>query len=188
MPIDIKHLRTDFIQVTHRITLQNVAQALGRLPKGVRMGWYVVVKLASGDFAVLHPAELIAVVDAQGQDILAWPLDQIPELLVPSESVDRQEMGFGQAKQERQVSSKRRLVVLENGQPIGLLTDELLGGIFGGSWTDMFSSSDSSEQIDLDIRYTCPKCKLTYSFGDLIDLKTNRLICPKDGCIVPEED
>ncbi len=127
MPIATGELKRDFIAVDERVTVRQVRDQVAATGNK----WtYVVVRFNNGQYAVLRLNELIQVLQQQGDvltpDMLEKPLRDVPNLLVPraGEAVEQASMGIGRARQLLGRMPGRRLVVLAEGEVIGLLAVE----------------------------------------------------------------
>lgn len=209
--MEIHELDTHFLQVSQGITVGELIKLLDAFPDTVRARWYVVVRLntpgkqivpaagsgfeviaVSPGYAVLLPmADLASIVAIGKPEQRDRSLDDCPDLLHPALTVERIAMGAGRARRDwLPRSPNRRLVIQEAGQVIGLLTDEMRAGMFGGVMTHLFGSERPRTSVAKGrITYRCPNCPAgqnIYDFADLIDLATNRLICP-NGHIIEEQ-
>ena len=176
-------MNTKFILIENTTTVEAVAQALQDVPAAKRMGWYVVVGLAAGGFAVIDAQDLAEAIEKHGTGALALALRDVPGLLVPSLAVERDAQGIGVARRTMYRSPRLRLVVLEHGQPIGLLVDVNRAGGFGGAMAVLFGRKRPPDTSGSHAKVRCPVDGEVYNFDDVIDLATNRLICPKGHLI-----
>jgi hypothetical protein len=181
--IRLERLNTRFIVTDAAATIDAVAQALEHVPAGKRLNWYVVVRLPAGSFAVIDAEDLGKAILAHGENIRATPLRDVPGLLTVSLVVERAAQGIGEARKLMYQDPRRRLVVLEQGEPIGLLVDVERAGGFGGAMTALFGREHVLATKGPQITVRCPVDGGTYDFAEVIDLTTNRLICPKGHLI-----
>ena len=65
---------------------------------------------------------------AGGQDIRGTPIGMLKGLPKPVIGIEQNSMGLSSAREERDAQPGKRLVILSSGQPIGLLTAEVLSG------------------------------------------------------------
>jgi hypothetical protein len=202
MPIVYEALHTRFTQATEDITVQEVGDWLLARPPETRHHWYLVVSVATpgrqvvprpgGGFeAVEVPppgyAVLLPLKDLSTEGGEARTLRDVPDLLAPAVTIERLTLGTQRAIEEWvPVSPGRRLVVLEEGQVIGLLTDEKRAGGYGGFPTRLPGQEQKPFNLaKRRITYRCPIDGGIYDFAELIDPGTNRLICP-NGHIIEE--
>jgi hypothetical protein len=115
--------------------------------------------------------------EEHGERILGAPLNTIEGLCIESKTIERRSMGIGQARRAMYRQPDRRLVVLEDGRPAGLLCDVFHAGLLGGLPLELFGKRHRPHRRV--ITYTCPQCDTESDFVDLIDPETNRLICPE---------
>jgi hypothetical protein len=206
MPIDDADLHTRLVEVPEEIAVREIREMLTMLPVGAHRHWYVVARLAApsrhvvprleggyeaveapppGYAVVLPVKELSEQWSRDGEVLLDMALCDVPGLLLPAVTIERQTMGTGRARREwMPVSPRRRLVVLEQGQVLGLLTDEERAGGFSGFMATLFGRERKRVAIAKGrITYRCPVDGGRYDFAELIDLATNRLVCPQGHLI-----
>ena len=181
---------------------------LAALPPDSRNRWYVVVRLstagqcvvpASGGgyeavatappgYAVVSPLEdLSEAGETHGEALLDMALRDVPGLLLPAWTVEREVMGAGRANRDwAPMSPRQRLVVLERGQVAGLLLDRPRAGSLGGFMMTLFGRERQPYGVARGrITYRCPVDGESYDFSEVIDLATNRLVCPR-GHVIQE--
>jgi len=124
MSIAESELNRDFLIVDERTTVQQVRDQI------VNEWTYVVVRLASGQYAVLQLSELIeALQEWRGEtfqpDVLETALGDVPDLLAPraADAVEQADMDTGEAKRLTRRMPGKRLVVLADGQVVGVLAE-----------------------------------------------------------------
>lgn len=122
-PIPLDKLHQQFITLDTMVTVLKAGQELLRAGGLKYQQWYIVVELGPGDFKYLTMAELLKSVEQKGPSILKNLLVDVPNLLMACKSIDIQSMGLGAAQQELIKSYSKCLVVLDQGEPIGLVTE-----------------------------------------------------------------
>ncbi len=130
MPISEEALTRDFIVVDEWTTVQQVRDQVA----ATKNNWtYVVVRLDNGQYAVLRLNELIQVLKEHSEtlatEMLEASLNDVPDLLPPraTDGVEQGSMGTGRAKMLLNKMPGKRLVILEGGQVVGLLTVQVRG-------------------------------------------------------------
>jgi hypothetical protein len=127
MPIAPGELRRDFILVGEEDAVRQVRDQVVTTGSN----WtYVVVRLENGQYAVFWLAELVQVLQSQGEgllpEMLDAPLRYVPGLLAPraGNAVEQASMSTSQAIALCRKMPGRRLVVLAGGDVVGLLAAE----------------------------------------------------------------
>jgi CHAT domain-containing protein len=128
MPIATGELKRGFIVVDEWTTVREVRDQVDE----TQNKWtYIIVRLDSGQYAVLRLDEIIQVLkkhsDTLTPDILGAPLGNVPDLLAPraGDAVEQASMGTGRARQLLTKMPGRRLVVLAEGEVVGLMAEDL---------------------------------------------------------------
>jgi len=127
MPIAEEALKRDFILVNESTT---VGEVRDRVAATENKFTYVIVRLDSGQYAVLWLADLIRALQTESDvllpDMLETPLHYVPDLLAPraGDAVEQSSMGTGRAERLCRKMPGKRLVVLAEGEVVGLLTME----------------------------------------------------------------
>ncbi len=127
MPIATSELKRDFIVVDESAT---VAQVRDQVADTQSKWTYIIVRLDDGRYAVLRLNELIQALQGQSDiltpDMLDAPLYSLSDLLTPKAgaAVEQTSMGTGRARQLLYKMPGKRLVVLAEGDVIGLLAME----------------------------------------------------------------
>jgi hypothetical protein len=182
--IPMNHICTKVVDTDGNNTVADVAQFYKYLPEKKRHNWFMIVHLGDDRFATLGFEDLLEATGNIGAAIRERPLSDIPGLK-KSKVMEREGQGYGRARHARNRSHKRRLVVLESGAPIGLLMDVELTGGFGGFVTTLFGQAEQSLSNHSQLQIRCPFDNQMYNFADLIDLESNKLVCPQ-GHIIEE--
>lgn len=141
MPIATGELKRDFIVVGQSDTVRHVRN---RVADTGNQWTYIVVRLENGQYVVLRLDELIQALQAQSEaprpEMLEMPLTEVPDLLRPraGDAVEQGSMGTGAARALARKMSGRRLVVLSEGEVVGLLAAEkrLIGTDVNMAWLD----------------------------------------------------
>lgn len=175
-----------FWLVTPEIPCEDLIMAFLALPAQEQTRWYAVLQPDEGQWAVLSPAELFEAVQHQEEEVLERPLHAVTSLYVESKAIERKAVGIGQARRDMHKQPNRRLVVLEEGQPVGLLCDVFHAGLLGGVPLELYGKRQGRPSRQA-ITYTCPQCEKVSDFVDLIDPATNHLICPKCQARIAED-
>lgn len=181
MPIPVAELERSFITVDGDATLSELHAGLRQQDSSLR---YVIVALLDGNYSVALLSEISGAVARLGPPALRMRLADLPPTATPASAVERTAIGFGAAERQRDRQPSRRLLVLEDGEPIGLLTNEVRGGSTGGLPFNLFGpDSDLSTEalwqqlIDRREPITCPVCGRQFTFYEL-DPKRRAYICP----------
>jgi hypothetical protein len=124
MPIPQEEINTDWILASAG---EEVAAVQSRLPaaRAERAYKYVVWAVEGGRYIVVRWIEIEDIARAQGAGVLQQPIGALPGLPKPVEGVEQASIGRQAAFELRDAQPGKRLVVLANAQPIGLLTREL---------------------------------------------------------------
>jgi hypothetical protein len=181
--ISIEYLDPHFLHVDAANTVEQVIDALAQLPPSMRMSWYFLASLQEGELAVFGVTDFETAAEELGDELWAKPLQDVPGLLVPSPAVERNAMGIGEARNMMRASPTRRLVVLEQGQPVGLLMDRLRAGVFGGFRARLFGEERPKTSISGQIMVRCPVDGESYPLAEVVDLSSDRLVCPNGHVI-----
>lgn len=130
MPISEEALVRDFIIVDEWITVQQARDQVA----ATKNNWtYIVVRLNNGQYAVLRLNELIQVLKEHSEtllpEMLEASLNNVPDLLPPraADGVEQASIGTGRAKMLLNKMPGKRLVVLADGQVVGLLIVQTRG-------------------------------------------------------------
>jgi CHAT domain len=125
MPIPQEDINTNWVWVAPNET---VGQIQAKLPadRNARVYKYIVFATRDDKYIVARWAEIEQIAAASGQDIRGTPIAMLKGLPSPVIGIEQNSMGLTSAREERDAQPGRRLVILSNGQPIGLLTIEKL--------------------------------------------------------------
>jgi hypothetical protein len=182
--IAMRHLQTKFLVVPSTISLGHLLTGLEQIPTGQRADWYVVVRLDAGGLAAFDLQDLAQTVADQPEVNRDRPLTAFPELVIASDTAERQGQGIGQARRLMRRSHKRRLVVLEDGEPVGLLVDVARAGGWGGIMTTLFGEEQERYNVsEAPVKVRCPVDGAFFNLADIIDLQTGALVCPNGHVI-----
>ena len=121
-PIPKKSLLKKFILLEPDVTLEEAGHRLINVAGSELAQWYIVVRLPGRGFSTAKMNELVEMIAQKGTSILSARLEDIPDLQVPHNSIEINSMGLGAAERELYRSPKARLVILDNEEPVGLLT------------------------------------------------------------------
>lgn len=127
MPIPQKDINTNWIWVAPNETIGQIQAKLSDDRK-VRAYQYIVFATSDTNYIVARWFEIEQIAAASGQDIRGMPIRMLQGLPKPVIGIEQNSMGLNAAGEERDAQPGKRLVVLSNGQPIGLLTREMLSG------------------------------------------------------------
>src|SRR5690349_1736232 len=121
MPIPAEDVFTSFVVVTPNTTVKNV---LKQLPtqRNDRVFTYVIVPMGGGRYLAVLWKEIEEIAQHMG-DIELLPISALEGLPQPVEGVEQSSMGKQAALALQSAQPGNRLVVLANGQVIGLLAD-----------------------------------------------------------------
>ncbi|MDQ2995875.1 MAG: CHAT domain-containing protein [Chloroflexota bacterium] len=127
MPIPQKDINTNWIWVSPNEMVEQIQTKLSADRK-VHAYQYIVFATTDGKYVVARWLEVEQLARMSGQDIRTTPIGMLQGLPQPVIGVEQDSMGLNAANEERDAQPGKRLVVLSNGQPIGLLTREMLSG------------------------------------------------------------
>ncbi|MFL5805244.1 MAG: CHAT domain-containing protein [Roseiflexaceae bacterium] len=124
MPIPMDKLDKNFVVAAPNAT---IGELLGQLPKKrTERAWFYIVQQATNRrYYVLLWKEVEEIGRAMGGELRNYPFKQLDNLPLSVEAVEQSSMGEQAANGLRLEQPGRRLVVLANGQVIGLLADVL---------------------------------------------------------------
>jgi hypothetical protein len=127
MPIPQEDINTNYVWVAPNETVAQI-QAKLSADRKVRAYQYIVFAISDTNYIVARWFEIEQIAAASKQDIRGTPIRMLQGLPKPVIGIEQDSMGRSAAGEERDAQPGRRLVVLSNGQPIGLLTREMLSG------------------------------------------------------------
>jgi hypothetical protein len=160
VPIAEQVLQYSFLAVSGDTTVDGVRALVRDAGRPVH---YLVVSLPNGGFGVALLRELSESVRRLGPDGLDTPIGRLPPAAEAVAGVERTAMDTGVAQREADRQPRRRLVVLENGRPIGLLTNESRGSAVGGVpfnlFGDYMQQSSSDVRAALSARHAAERCR-----------------------------
>jgi hypothetical protein len=121
MPIPAEDVYTAFVVVAPNTTVKD---ALKQLPpqRNQRVWMYVIMPAAGGRYLAVLWREIEEIAQRMG-DIDRLPISALEALPQPVEAVEQSSMGKRAAQDLQSAQSAKRLVVLKDGQVIGLLAD-----------------------------------------------------------------
>src|SRR4051794_34361630 len=125
MPIPQEDINTNWIWVSPNESVGQI-QAKLQADRNVRAYQYIVFATRDGNYIVARWLEIEQIAAASGQDIRGTPIGMLKGLPAAVIGVEQNSMGISAAREERDAQPGKRLVILSNGQPIGLLTSETL--------------------------------------------------------------
>jgi hypothetical protein len=162
-------------------TVEEVARALAHLPQNERMGWYVLVRGEEGGYSVLDILNFDRHLANQEDDLWGLQLREVPGLLSRCLLVDRQNQSRQEAEALLAESEDHRILVLEDGNPMGLIVDRRRGGagLPGTFRKRLFRDSTLREGLRADIKVLCPEDGEFYLLRDLVDPEVEGLRCPR---------
>ena len=122
MPIPMDKLYTDFIVAAPNAT---IGELLGKLPKkqAERAWFYIVQQATNGRYYAVLWYEVEEIGRTLGGELRKLPFKLLDPLPLSVEAVEQHSMGEKTATDLRLAQPGKRLVVLSNGQVIGLLVD-----------------------------------------------------------------
>jgi hypothetical protein len=125
MPIPTEDLSTTFVVVAPNATVKD---ALKQLPKerDQRVWWYVLQPAAGGRYLAVRWSEIEEIARAMG-DIDLLPISALEGLPQPVEAVEQSSMGERAARDLMAAQPGKRLVVLAEGNVIGVLVEAFHG-------------------------------------------------------------
>src|SRR5215208_4419090 len=127
MPIPQEDINTNWVWVAPNETVGQIQAKLSPDRK-LRAYQYIVFAISDVNYIVARWFEIEQIGAASGQDIRGTPIRMLQGLPKPVIGIEQDSMGLNAAGEERDAQPGKRLVVLSNGQPIGLLTREMLSG------------------------------------------------------------
>ena len=127
MPIPQEDINTNWVWVAANDPVGQIQNRLSADRK-LRAYQYLVFAAGGGSYIVARWLEIEQIAAASGQDIRGTPIGMLKGLPKPVIGIEQNSMGISSAREERDAQPGKRLVILSNGQPIGLLTNEVLGG------------------------------------------------------------
>jgi hypothetical protein len=121
MPIPIEDVYTSFIVVTPSTNVKTALKQL--LPQRNQRVWtYVIAPVGGGRYLAVLWREIEEIAQALG-DIDMLPISALEGLPQPVEAVEQSSIGKQAARDLQAAQPGKRLVVLNNGQVVGLLAD-----------------------------------------------------------------
>ncbi len=158
MPISYKYIHRNFLETNASVTMAEILLRIVAIPEEERRDLFLLVKLDPEGFAVVSLDDLTEVLESQGARIMDTPLSDIQNpnnldqpLLHQSGAVERADQGYGEAENLQEESYKRRLVVLEMGDPVGLLIPRSLAPSDDISeWFAQATPSGNQRFVNLD--------------------------------------
>jgi CHAT domain len=127
MPIPQADINTNWVWVAPDETIGQI-QAKLAADRKVRAYQYIVFATSDGNYIVARWFEIEQIAAASGQDVRGTPIRMLQGLPKPVIGIEQNSMGLSAAREERDAQPGKRLVILSNGQPIGLLTSEMMSG------------------------------------------------------------
>ena len=124
MPIPQEEINTHWIQV---VANETIGEVLARLPadRAARAYVYIVFPVAGGRYVVARWVEIEQIALRMAQDTRHLPLGSLQGLPEPVEAVEGDSIARSAAREQRDAQPGKRLVILADGQPVGLLTREM---------------------------------------------------------------
>ena len=190
MPIPEQELERRIVAVDGRTS---VAELVAQVREQDAAPRYVVVELSPGSFAATPVGEISRAVDRLGPAALDLPLSRLPETGQPTGAVERSMIGFGEAERVRDRQPRRRLVVTEDGRPVGLLVNEARGSSVTGVPFDLFGSympggfdQVLNERAAAHASQSCPRCGQEFVFYEL-DPRASAYACPHCHSVLAQD-
>src|SRR5262245_14567298 len=123
MPIPQDDINTNWALVVQNDT---VGQIQAGLPADRNVRAFKYIAFATGDcnFSVGACLDIDQISGVSGPDIRKTPICMPQVVPKPVIGIEQDAMGIKASRAERDAQPGKRIVILSNGQPIGLLTDE----------------------------------------------------------------
>lgn len=165
MPIPYEYIHTNFIQAAEATKVDEIMQRVLAVPQRFRRDLFLLVVLQPDGYAVLSMSELNEALTSQDAAIQDLPVRNLLDLPVAiSRTVERGRQGYRVASDIKDMSYKKRLVVLEAGEPLGLLVSTTLAP---GDHSQLFESHPTARQRFVSVEFTPEKDPLNPLDHDL---------------------